>query len=386
MYRIGVVTSTRADYGLLSPIIKKLKGITEFNTDIIVTGMHLEEEYGYTYREIEADGFAISYKIRIQEAGNSCYDMTKTMANVLTSFGELFAKKHYDLLVVLGDRYEMLAVCIAAVNEHIPIAHLYGGDTTEGALDECYRHSITKMSYLHFTSTKIARERVIRMGEDPERVFNVGAVGIENALKCELLSKHELEQELGFSLGKKYAVVTFHPVTQEVNTAGEQINSLIEALNTLKDYHFLITKSNSDAGSRLINDCLEKFASDNKNVHLVTSLGMKKYLSALKYADFAIGNSSSGLMEVPCFGIPTINIGDRQKGRVQGNTIVNCLPNTQEIIDAVNRACNNEFVEQCKKCDNPYGDGKTSDKVVEVICDYLTNGKIEIKKMFYNGE
>lgn len=385
-YRVCVVTSTRAEYGLLAPVIKELRQEESICVDIVATGMHMEEKYGNTYKEIEADGNTIFRRIPIMESGNTSADISRTMANAISAFAVFFHENSYDLLVVLGDRYEMLAVCIAAVNEHIPIAHLNGGDTTEGALDECYRHSMTKMSYLHFTSTEQARNRVIQLGESPDRVFCVGATGVENAIKTPLRSLADLGKSIGFDLSGRYAVVTFHPVTQENGTAQNQITQLLGALSEYSDMKFIITKSNSDAGSEEINNCLEQYASDHDNVYLTASLGMLNYLSALKYASAVIGNSSSGIMEAPSFGIPTINIGDRQKGRVQGNTIINCLPTKRDIVEAIKMALSETMQQECKKCDNPYYRENTSEQIAQIIKEFLMENKINLKKQFYDME
>jgi GDP/UDP-N,N'-diacetylbacillosamine 2-epimerase (hydrolysing) len=272
------------------------------------------------------------------------------------------------------------------MNERIPIAHLYGGETTEGLIDEAIRHSITKMSYLHFTSTESYRKRVIQMGEDPERVFNVGALGVENVLNIKLMSSKELETNLGFVLGNKYAIGTFHPVTLEKFTAEAQANELLRALDRHGDIKFLFTKANADTDGRIINEILDQYASKNNNFLLVDSLGMRRYLSALNSALFVIGNSSSGLIEVPSFGIPTINIGDRQKGRITGDTVINCEPVEAEIDKAINKALDNSFRITCSKASNPYGGGNTSQKIVSIIREFIDNKRIDIKKNFFDLE
>jgi GDP/UDP-N,N'-diacetylbacillosamine 2-epimerase (hydrolysing) len=272
------------------------------------------------------------------------------------------------------------------MNQRIPIAHLYGGETTEGAIDESIRHAITKLSYLHFTSTDEYRNRVIQLGEHPKRVFNVGAIGIENILNEMLLSKEELEEELKIDLSKLYAIVTFHPVTLENNCAKKQIESLLEVCKEYKNISFVFTKSNADAEGRIINQLIDKFAQYYDNIFVFTSLGMRRYLSALKYCSMVIGNSSSGLLEAPSFGIPTINIGDRQKGRIQADSVINCEPTKGDITKSIQLALSEEFVQKAKKTINPYGNGDTSNKVIEVIKDYLLNSKIDLKKKFYDCE
>ncbi len=308
------------------------------------------------------------------------------MGIAMISFADYFEKLSPDLLIVLGDRYETLAVATTAMNQRIPIAHLYGGETTEGAIDESIRHAITKLSYLHFTSTDEYRNRVIQLGEHPNRVFNVGAIGIENILNAILLSKEELEAELKIDLSKSYAVVTFHPVTLENNSSDKQIESILEVCKKLNNLSFIFTKANADAEGRIINHLIDKYAQDYDNIFAFTSLGMRRYLSVLKYCSMVIGNSSSGLLEAPSFGIPTINIGDRQKGRLQADSVINCEPTKVEITESINLALSDEFVQKAKKTVNPYGNGDTSNKVVEVIKDYLFNDKIDLKKKFYDCE
>jgi len=383
---INILTATRAEYGLLKPIISKLNSIKEFDVRIVATGAHLSPEFGTTYQEIEKDGFKIDEKIEILLSSDTPSTISKSMGLAMISFADYFKKLNPDLLIVLGDRYETLAVVIAAMNQRIPIAHLYGGETTEGAIDESIRHAITKFSYLHFTSNDEYRKRVIQLGEHPSRVFNVGAIGIENILKEKLLLKEELESELGIGLSRPYAVVTFHPVTLENNSAEKQIEALLEACREYKNLNFIFTKANADAEGRIINQYIDRYAQCNDNIFVFTSLGMRRYLSALKYCSMVIGNSSSGLIEAPSFGIPTINIGDRQKGRIQADSVINCEPIKDDITKAINLALSEEFVQKAKKTVNPYGNGDTSDKIVEVIKDYLLNDKIELKKKFYDCE
>lgn len=380
MKRIAIVTATRAEYGLLRNLIIKLGNIKEFNVNVLVTGTHLSKAFGETYKEIEQDGIEIYKKIPILQKED---DIAEIIGRAIEEFGKFFTQESFDAIVVLGDRYEILAVCIAAMVSKIPIIHLYGGDTTEGAIDEAIRHSITKMSYLHFTSTEIARKRVIQLGENPERVFCVGSTGVENIMSMPLLEKEELGNIIGFPLDKDYAVVTFHPVTLDEEPVGKQVKELLQAMDE-HDLNYIITKANADAGGNLINTMLEEYATTHKNVCLVDSLGSKKYLSALKYAVMVIGNSSSGLSEAPSFCIPTVNIGNRQRGRVQGNTIINCSPLTDDISKAIEKAKSIETREQCRNSKNPYGDGNSTDKIVEIIARFMAGDKIDLKKQFYD--
>ena len=276
-----------------------------------------------TYKEIEKDGIKIDEKIEILLSADTPSAISKSMGLAMISFADYFEKLKPDMLIVLGDRYETLAIATVAMNKRIPIAHLHGGETTEGAIDESIRHAITKMSYLHFTSTEEYRNRVIQLGEDPERVFSVGAIGIENILNEKLMSKLELEKSINFVLDKPYAIVTFHPVTLEENNSKEQVKELLDSLDTFNDMKFIFTKANADSGGRVINEMIDNYVNSHENAVAFNSLGLTRYLSALKYCTMVIGNSSSGLLEVPSFGIPTINIGDRQKGRLQADSIIN---------------------------------------------------------------
>ena len=380
---ISVLTATRAEYGLLKPILQKLNRVEEFDIRIAVTGMHLSEEHGMTYHEVEED-FIIDKKIEILSGSDSPAAVSNSMGVALTAFGEYFEKLQPDLLLVLGDRYETLSVCIAAMNARIPIAHLYGGETTEGAVDESIRHAITKMSYLHFTSTEEYRRRVIQLGEAPERVFNVGAIGIENILQVQLLSNVELETSIEFKLDAPFAVVTFHPVTLEANQVEEQFYELVKAIDGHKEMKFIFTKANADAYGRSINRMIDNYVREQENAIGVASLGTVKYLSALKYCCMVIGNSSSGLIEAPSFHIPTINIGDRQKGRLQAQSVINCEPVEKDILAAIDKASSNSFQQLLSTVINPYGDGNTSDKVVEAIKRYLQMDEINLKKKFYD--
>lgn len=381
---ISILTATRAEYGLLKPIIKKLNMVNEFDVKIVATGMHLSSEFGMTYHEIEQDGFIIHKKIEILKDGDTPTGVSKAMGHALFGFSEYFDELKPDLLIVLGDRYETLAVCIAAMNARIPIAHLYGGETTEGAIDEAIRHAITKMSYLHFTSTKEYRNRVIQLGESPDRVFQVGAMGIENIRNTDLLSKEELEKSLKISLKKPYAVVTFHPSTLEEDSVIGQMNELLRACDEHKELNYIFTKANADANGRIINKLVDEYTNKNENVFAFTSLGMLRYLSALKYCKMVIGNSSSGLIEAPSFGVPTINIGDRQKGRLHSNSVIHCTVDKDAIAKSIDIALSNEFQEKAKMTSNPYGDGMTSDKILKILKEYLVKDKPNLKKQFYN--
>lgn len=386
MKRIIILSATRAEYGLLKPLMRGMLADSYYDTRIAVTGTHLSPEFGMTGKEIEEDGLPIDKKIEIVLSSDTSVALSKSMGLAMISFAEYFEERQPDGLVVLGDRFETLAVCCAAMNARIPIIHLYGGEATEGLIDEAIRHSICKMSYLHFTSTEIYRRRVIQMGEAPGRVFNVGAIGVENALNVEMIPLKKLEESIGFKLGNRYAVGTFHPVTLEDSTAEDQMRELLSIFGNHKEMQFLFTKANADTNGRIINKMLENYSKTHNNLCFVDSLGMKRYLSALKHAQFIIGNSSSGLVEVPSFHIPTINIGDRQRGRIMGETVINCEPKAASIERAIAIALDMEFREAIKFSKNPYGDGHTSEKIMEIIKDFYVNDRIDIKKKFYDIE
>ena len=381
---ITVLTATRAEYGLLNPIIHALQESDLFDVKVVATGAHLSPEFGLTYQEIEADGVEIDKKIEILLSSDTPVAISKSMGLAMISFAEYFDASKPDMLMVLGDRYETLAVCCAAMNARIPIIHLYGGETTEGAIDEAVRHSITKMSYLHFTSTQEYRKRVIQLGEHPDRVFSVGSIGIENALKMELLSKEELEESIQFKLDKPFAVVTFHPTTLEDGQAEKQFSEVLEAFDRHSNMQYIFTKANADANGRIINKMIDEYVASHDNTVAFTSLGVKRYLSALKYATMVIGNSSSGLVEVPSFKIPTINIGDRQKGRLQAESVINCEPISDEVDRAICKALSAEFRLVSDTVQNPYGDGNTSEKLVKILEKVLLSGNVDLKKKFYD--
>jgi GDP/UDP-N,N'-diacetylbacillosamine 2-epimerase (hydrolysing) len=382
--KICLVTSSRADYGIFKPLVRRLHEDSDIELSLVVTGMHLCPEFGNTYLEIENDGFVIQKKIDIQLSSDAPSAMSKTMSMAMICFADYFQANTPDLLIVLGDRYEIMAVCCAAVNQRIPIAHVHGGETSEGAVDESFRHSITKMSALHFTCCEVYRNRVIQLGEQPDRVYNVGALCVENVQTAPLLSLSALEMELGFSLrGEPYGVVTFHPVTLEDETVKEQMHELVKALDAFSGMRFIITKSNSDAGGREINRIWDDYCVNRTNYYVTESLGMLKYLSAIKHSAVIIGNSSSGILEGPAVKVPTVNIGDRQKGRYMADSIICSPPVASEIIKAINKALSSEFTEISRCAHNPYGDGDTSHNIVSIIKKHLKTGLV-VQKTFYN--
>jgi len=384
MIKIDIVTTTRAEYGLMRPLIKRMSGDAEIDVKLLVTGTHLSEKYGYTFSEIKKDNFCSTVQIPILGNSLGVEFVSETMANAIVAFTKYLSKNKPDFILVDGDRYETLGVCIAAVNCNIPIIHCSGGATTEGAADECYRHAMTKMSFLHFPTTEVYRNRIIQMGESPERVFTVGSMGIENILQTDFLDREELGKQINFPLTKPFAVVTFHPVTLENNTCEHQLNELLQACDSHPEMQFIFTKANADNGGDVINTILDDYAQKRDNVLCVSSLGARRYLSALKYAEFVMGNSSSGIIEAPSMHLPTINIGDRQRGRIQAASIINCEPNKGCILAAMEKALSPHFKRICATVKNPNGDGDTTRKIVGTIKDFWSKQHIDIKKSFYD--
>ena len=385
MIRMTILTTTRAEYGLMRPLIKRMNEDPDIEMHLVVTGMHLAETYGMTWKEIEADGFPIYKKIPILSDKEGVMGVSETMANALVKFTQYFLDERPDFLLVDGDRYETMAVCVAAYNTNVPIVHCGGGATTEGSADEFYRHAITKMSYLHFPTTEVYRKRIIQMGEDPDRVFTVGSMGIENILNTKLMTKEELESNLNFSLDRPYALVTFHPVTLDNRISESQIMELFDACDQRNDLKFIFTGSNSDTGGKELNKLLTEYACNSKErVLYVQSLGSLRYLSAMKYCAFVLGNSSSGLIEAPSFKIPTVNIGDRQRGRIKAKSVIDCDTTKQSILDAIDKAMSEDFKKLCSNVINPNGDGDTTNKIVEIVKGYCINHKIDLRKKFFD--
>ena len=382
MKKICVVTGTRAEYGLLYWLLKEIEADKELQLQVIVTGMHLSPEFGLTYKEIEKE-FKINKKIEMLLSSDTSVGISKSMGLAQISFAESYDELKPDIVIVLGDRYEIFSATSAAMIARIPIAHIHGGEKTEGAFDESIRHSITKMSHLHFTATNEYKNRVIQLGEHPSRVFNVGGMGIENIKRLKLLSKDEFEKSIEFKLNSKNILVTFHPVTLENSTAKEQFQQLLDAIDELEDTNIIFTKANSDTDGRVINQMIDEYVTKNfqKSVQF-TSLGQLRYLSALQYVDAVVGNSSSGLAEAPSFRIGTINIGDRQKGRIKASSVIDCEANKNSIVKAFAKLYSKEFQETLKTTINPYGDGCASKKIVEILKN--VNLKNILKKSFYD--
>jgi len=380
--KLCAVTGTRAEYGLLYWLLKGIERDSELQLQLIVTGMHLSPEFGLTYKEIEKE-FTIDKKIEMLLSSDTPIAISKSMGLAQISFAEAYEELKPDLLIVLGDRYEIFAAASAAMIARIPIAHLHGGETTEGAFDEAMRHSITKMSHLHFTGTEEYRRRVIQLGEQPDRVFSVGGMGVENIRRMQLLDKNEFEESISFKLATRNLLVTFHPVTLEETTAEAQFSELLAALDELKDTHLIFTKANSDTAGRVINQMIDDYVSVNSYKAVAfTSLGQLRYLSALQYVDAVVGNSSSGLAEAPSFRIGTINIGDRQKGRIKAVSVIDCEPQQDSVNQALIKLYSVEFQALLLSAKNPYGENCPSNNIIDTI--KKTEFKNFIKKEFFD--
>ncbi len=385
MKKICVVTGTRAEYGLLQKLIKMIDEDSTLALQLVATGMHLSPEFGLTYREIEEDGFSITEKVEVLLSSDTEVGICKSIGLGVGAFGEVFARLQPDLLLILGDRFEILSAAIAGMIHRIPIAHIHGGELTQGVIDDPMRHAITKMSFLHFTSTEEYRRRVVQLGENPSRVFYVGALGVEAALCTPLLSQDELEKQMGFHFDQCTAMVTLHPVTLEDHTAQSAVEQMLAAIDDCHDMKFIFTKANADTNGRIINEILEKYAAEHpKKAAIYTSLGRIRYLSALRYCDMVIGNSSSGILEAPSFGIPTINIGERQKGRVTGQSVIQCGTQKEDIYAAIAFAKSAEMQERLKDSNNPYDKPGTSRSVLKEIKKYLMSGESGTQKVFYD--
>lgn len=369
---IAFCTGTRAEYGLLKPLMDLVLQDSELNFELYVTGMHLSPEFGNTVDLIEKDSIPICEKVEILVSGDSPSAVTKSMGLAMISFADVFSRHKPDMLVLLGDRFEAFCVAAAATVARIPIAHLHGGELTLGAIDDAFRHSITKMSYLHFTSTEEYRKRVIQLGEDPERVFNVGAIGVENIHKLPLMSKEELEQSLGVTLKLPLALITFHPATLDEQEPEDQVQELFKALDAFPDLFCVFTKANADAGGRIINSLIDEYVTKN-NIRAVafSSLGQVRYLSMMKLSTVVIGNSSSGIIEAPSFHVPTVNIGDRQAGRVRAKSVMDCSIEECSIIEKVKDIIMTSNTAIIREDLNPYYSFGTSKRIFESICDAL---------------
>lgn len=384
--KVCFVTGTRAEYGLLSPLIKKIQTDTSLELQVIATGAHLSPEFGNTYTFIENDGIKVDERIEILLSSDSSIGISKSMGLGMISLSEAYQRLNPDVIVLLGDRYETFIAAAAASVTKIPVAHLHGGETTEGAFDEAFRHSITKMSHIHFTSTEEYKKRVIQLGEQPDTVHSVGAIGIDNIKQLTLMTKDELENSLDFKFKEKLILVTFHPVTLEKETSKTQFENLLESLDHLNDTSIIFTKANADSDGRIINHLIDEYVKNNsEKATAYSSMGQVRYLSAMQYASMVVGNSSSGIIEAPSFNVPTVNIGDRQKGRIQAESVINCNSETSSIGKAISAAFTSEFRQKIEQMKNPYGEGNTSQKILDLLKQYLESEKT-LKKSFYDLE
>lgn len=382
MQKIAIVTGTRAEFGLLRPLVKAIQNDSQFDLQLIVSAMHLSSEFGYTVSEIEKQGFPIAKKVECLLSSDSAVGVSKSMALAISGFADAFEDLQPDLLIVLGDRTEILGAVIAATSANIPIAHLHGGETTEGAYDEGIRHAITKFSHLHFTAAEVYKNRVIQLGESPQSVFNVGAIGLDSIKKLDLLSKEEFEKSIDTKLKSINVLVTYHPVTLETESPKESFQNIINVLDELQDVQIIFTHANSDKNGRAINEMIEKYVAENKDKAIsFSSLGQLRYLSALQYVDVVVGNSSSGILEVPSFNIPTINIGDRQKGRISPKSVLDCTNDYNAIKKALDKALSVSFKEEIQEQEQIFGEGNSTEKIMDILKSEL---KINLKKSFYD--
>jgi len=379
--KICVVTGSRSEFGLLTPLLSALKDDPDFDLQILVTGMHLSPEFGNTYQEILKSGFTINETIDMLLSSDTSTAIVKSMGLGMIGYADAFDRLKSDWVIILGDRFEAFAVATAAYMKKVPIAHLHGGEATAGVTDEALRHSITKMSTLHFTSAEEYRKRVLQLGEDDDRVFNVGAIGLDNIQNLSLLNKRELEKALNISLNGEVVVVTFHPVTLENLSSEEQMKELLEALITFENGQIIFTMPNADADGRIIRTMIKQFTITHANkATAFDNLGQLKYLSLMQYSSVVVGNSSSGIIETPAFGRPSINIGDRQKGRIAAESVIHCEPRKASILAALNKAFNSEFREFCTHVQNPYGSGHTTEKIISILKKNMSG--INLKKQF----
>ena len=377
---ICVVTGTRAEYGLLRWVIDKIVKSSEFELQLIVTGTHLSPEFGLTVNEIEADGYKVNYKVEMLLSSDTAVGVTKSMGLGLISFADAFAGLQPDLLLLLGDRFEAFAAASAALIAQIPIAHLHGGEITEGAVDDAFRHSITKMSHFHFVACEDYRRRVVQLGEDASNVFCVGGLGVDAISRIKLLDRRALEDSIDFGLLPRNLLITFHPVTLEKNTAACQVDELLKSLGALADTGLIFTMPNADTQGRIVFEKIDAFCRANPNAKAFTSLGQLRYFTCLSQVDAVIGNSSSGLLEAPSFKKATVNIGDRQKGRLKASSVIDCLPESDSISAAIEKVYSPSFQAVLKTAFNPYGEAGASDKIVAILSQKSFEGIL--KKAF----
>ncbi len=366
--KICVITGSRAEYGLLFWLMKEIKADQELDLQLVVSGMHMAEKFGATWREIEKDGFNIDARVDMELVDDTPTAIARSMGNGMVGAAEAFERLKPDMVVVLGDRFEIFATAQAAMLARIPIAHIHGGELTEGAMDEAIRHAVTKMAHLHFTSAKVYRQRVIQLGEEPDRVFNVGAPGIDNIFKLDLLDIDGIQSALGFALGNSFFLVTYHPLTLGDDDQGKTINQLLAALDMFPEYRVIITGVNADPKSGIIAERIKEYAAANPDrVMLRQSLGQLNYLSVMKHCSAVVGNSSSGIIEAPAMKVPTVNIGERQRGRLKAESVIDCGETSNGIVGAIKKAISPEFRATLPTIKNPYGNGGASKAIKNII-------------------
>lgn len=380
--KILVVTGSRAEFGLLKPLLYKIKKDPDLILQIIATGMHLSKKYGLTVNEIHEAGFKTDLEIDLMLEDDSEESITQSIAIGMTHFMSAYKSLSPDLIIILGDRFEMLPVAISALIGKVPVAHIHGGEKTEAAYDEAIRHSITKMSHVHFAANEEYRKRIIQLGESPETVFNVGGLGVDAIKEIKLLTKEELEKSLKLKFLDKNLLITFHPVTLNQTGSEDEVKELLGALKNLKETSLIFTMPNADSGNAKIFDLIEEFICKNNNAYAFKSLGQLRYFSCMSLVDGVVGNSSSGLLEAPTFKIGTINIGDRQKGRLQAGSVLNCIAKKNKILESLNFMYSDKFQSKLKNVKNPYGDGGASIKIVDTLKKIKLEGII--KKTFYD--
>ena len=382
MKKVCIVTGTRAEYGLLRWVIEGIQQSTVLDLRLIATGMHLSPEFGLTVNAIKADGYHVDRKVEMLLSSDTAVGVTKSMGLGMIGFADALAELKPDLMLVLGDRYEIFAAASAAMIARVPIAHLHGGETTQGAFDESIRHSITKMSHLHFVAAEEYRHRVIQLGEQPEHVFKVGGLGVDSIHRLQLLSRDELEEALNFRFLSRNLLVTFHPVTLECNTGTEQMKELLAALSKLSDTGLIFTMPNADTEGRALFEQIQEFCEKHPQAKAYTSLGQLRYLSCMRHVDGVVGNSSSGLLEAPSFKKGTINIGDRQKGRLKAQSIIDCQPIEGSVSNAIVKMFLPQFQDKLSTVENPYGDGGASEAIVKILESCSLNDIL--KKRFHD--
>ncbi len=381
--KICVFTGSRAEYGLLFPLIQALERHPEYTLQLLVSGMHLSREFGLTYKQIEEDGFRIDEKVEVLLSADSDTAIAKSTGIALMGYADALSRLNPDWLLLLGDRFETFAAATAAHLKKIPVIHLHGGEITEGATDDALRHAISKMSYLHFTSTESHRRRVIQLGEDPSRVFNVGAIGIDNIKQLNLLDRGKLESSLKFDLGENCLLVTFHPVTLENHTETAQLQSLLDALDNFPELNIVFTLPNADAGGRALIEMIHSYVSENQSRAIAfNSLGQLRYLSLMRLVKAVVGNSSSGIIEAPAFGVPTLNIGDRQKGRERAASVLDVSPDSKAIEEGLKQVLSPAFQDFSRTINNPYGDGDSTRKIMLTLDQFRQ--PLNLKKPFFD--